>query len=125
MKKQFIVIPTMAFSLLMFGTVPTVQSHGMSRAALGFLSTPFGGRIITVTVCTCNDDPTDELISVLGPHGGDFMKTTTSRIYQYHNLTIGHWVLGIASGEKTCEVDAFLSCDTVGSGPEIKIAGTS
>lgn len=92
--------------------------------ALGFGTTPFGGRIVFTIYCTCNANPTDQYIVVGPPRGGAFMKTSGTKVYDYGNFSVGTWLLGLASGTGVCSIGYEPYCYEI-TGKKIKMVGTS
>jgi len=113
------IIVVIAFGLVVF------QSPNNTLAQISGLSTPFGGRVIMRISCTCS---LDTLLIVGLPVGGSFILSPGSRVYRNYAPFPPNWVLGTASGFSTCFVlipTTPPSCVPAGSGPIIRIMGTS
>lgn len=85
----------------------------------------FGGRISKVVNCTCVG--TWKLFTVGPPSPGTFMVNpgSTPPLYKFRRVTSGVWTVGIASGNKICLVIVKSKCVSAGSGPVVKLMGTS
>ncbi|MAG12514.1 hypothetical protein CL630_01750 [bacterium] len=103
----------------------SAPSSGSSSGGLpGGATDLFGGKMTKVIVCTC--DLPWRLFTVGPPVRGTFMidPSGTPPLYEYKRIAKGVWTLGIAAGSKTCFVKGD-PCPPVGSGPIVKIMGTS
>lgn len=108
---------SLLISVLIFGGFPIFTN------ALGF-GIPFGGRILSVTYCTCSFSL---MVSVGPPRGGTFIyQPGLSRLYSYYRIfSSGPWVLGTATGNSTCLIYSGNSCVPVGAGLVMRLVGTS
>ncbi len=119
MKKYFIA----TIILLSLSGLFTNHARAFSLG-LNSLSSPFGGKVLTMIPCTCT--PGLFLITVGTPRGGTFIYSAySSRPYQYFFPSIGRWVLGTASTDMTCMVGFGPYCISAGSGKMITMFGTS
>lgn len=95
---------------------------GVSNSGEGGGGNLFGGRIGSITVCTCS---VGEALGIGPPRGGSLLLAPGSRIYANSRIAPGMWVLGDYSSGGICLVRAGKYCYPVPvKGTIIKI-GTS
>ncbi|HBX58694.1 MAG: hypothetical protein UW46_C0002G0032 [Candidatus Yanofskybacteria bacterium GW2011_GWF1_44_227] len=106
--------------------VVTLTSLLYSSSALALsLGTPFGGKILTYTPCTCGFGTA--IVTVGTPRPGIFLYVPyTSKPYSYYFPSIGRWILGLASPTPMpCMMGVLPYCVSVGSYSPITMFGTS
>jgi hypothetical protein len=87
---------------------------------------PFGGRLLSVTYCTCQYFP-GALLTVGPPRGGQFLYALyASMPYRNYNwYSAGKSVLGLATAYAPCMQTAGYACVQSGGAPLVLKIGSS
>ena len=126
MQKQYKIMQ----AVLLFGVTAVLifwPFQNNNAHALG-LTTPFGGRVLSIIPCTCQYTAwmLPRVVVVGPPRSGAFLETIFTRLYKYFNVSPGNWVLGIAANyDVACMQTAGTGCAPSGFYPFMLKIGTS
>lgn len=124
-KKQKIISKTLLFCFVV--TLIFWPFSYNKALAVSYLPSPFGGKVISVTYCTCQYTAwmLPRMVVVGPPNGGTFMYTIFALLYEHWLVSPGRWILGMAAGSMPCMMTAGYACYSVGSYKMIYMVGTS
>ena len=110
----------MRYCLKIFACVLILAFTAPSGVEAISLTTPFGGKVMTVIPCTCQYTSLlmPRVVTVGPPRPGIFLQTIFTRLFTYFNVAPGKSVLGLASNIKMpCMDTAGLACSARVGGP--------
>lgn len=118
---KYTTIEAMKHFVLLVGIVAFILATPMGASALSvnpLNQTLIGGKVIFTLNCTCNLNPTDKLVFVMGPKSGTFLKSTRTTVYDNNHLRMGSNVIGDAgggiSGSGGCKIYIGTTCTSFG-----------
>jgi hypothetical protein len=104
---KFLALLVIFFSIF-YVLIPSITKGAVSSSGGQY----FGGKITSMTKCTCEGSTNYQVVISGGRSSGTYSYDPSARVYNRHNVTNGKWVLGGYRSGGVCEMQAGQTCES-------------